>query len=95
MSLTIIARIEAQSEYIERVKAESLKMIEPTRSEQGCLQYDLHQDNANPAVFLFYERWESQELWRVHMESPHLKAFLAAIETKVAGVIINEMSPLS
>ncbi len=94
MSLTIIARIEAQAEHVELIKTECLKMIEPTRAEQGCLQYDLHQDNADPAVFLFYERWETREAWQVHMENAHLKAFLAAIETKVAGVVINEMSPL-
>ncbi|MEM9449380.1 MAG: antibiotic biosynthesis monooxygenase, partial [Cyanobacteria bacterium P01_E01_bin.6] len=24
----------------------------------GCIQYDLHEDNENPAHFVFYENWE-------------------------------------
>jgi len=42
--LTIVARIEAQPDQIELVKAELLKLIEPTLEEAGCIQYDLHQD---------------------------------------------------
>ncbi|MEO1610025.1 MAG: antibiotic biosynthesis monooxygenase, partial [Pseudomonadota bacterium] len=26
---------------------------------------DLHQDNENPAHFMFYENWESRELWQM------------------------------
>lgn len=53
--LTIVARIEANPDKIELVKAELLKLIEPTLQEAGCIRYDLHQDNENPAVFIFYE----------------------------------------
>lgn len=58
--LTIVARIEANSDKIEWVKAELLKLIEPTLKEAGCIRYDLYQDNENPAVFLLYEKWESR-----------------------------------
>ncbi|WP_416383486.1 putative quinol monooxygenase [Psychrobacter sp. 28M-43] len=27
-----------------------------------CINYDLHQDNKNPAHFIFYENWASREL---------------------------------
>ena len=53
--LTIVARIEAKSDKIELVKSELLKLIDLTLKESGCIQYDLHQDNNNPAIFLFYE----------------------------------------
>ena len=42
----------------------SLKLIDITRAEEGCINYDLHQDNENPAHFLFYENWKSRELWQ-------------------------------
>lgn len=93
-ALTIVARIEAKPEYIERVKAELTKLIEPTLQEKGCLQYDLHQDNDNPAVFLFYENWESRELWQVHMQSPHLQGYMAATDGAVAEFTLNEMSKI-
>ena len=93
-ALTIVARIEAKPEHIERVKAELTKLIEPTLQEKGCLQYDLHQDNDNPAVFLFYENWESRELWQVHMQSPHLQDYMAATDGAVAEFTLNEMSKI-
>ena len=60
--LTIIAHIHANPEQIDLVKAELHKVIEPTRAEKGCLNYDLHQDNEDPAHFFFFENWESREL---------------------------------
>ncbi len=90
--LTIVARIEAKPDRIELVKSELINLIEPTRKEQGCLQYDLHQDNDNPAVFLFFENWESRELWQVHMNNDNLKAYMQATEGAVADFTLNEMT---
>ena len=90
--LTIVARIEAKPDQIELVKSELIKLIEPTRAEAGCIQYDLHQDNNQPEVFLFYENWETRELWQAHMENEHLKAYMAATEGAVADFTLNEMS---
>lgn len=92
MSLTIVANIHAKADKIELVKAELSKLIATTRGEKGCLQYDLHQDNDNPAHFLFYENWESRELWQTHMNAPHLAAYMAATEGAVENFTLNEMS---
>lgn len=90
--LTIIAHIYAKSEKIEHVKAELHRVIEPTRAEQGCLNYDLHQDNEDTAHFFFFENWESRDLWQAHMESQHLKDFKAATEGAIENVVLNEMT---
>lgn len=90
--LTIVANIEAKEGKIDLVKAELLKLIDVTRGEAGCINYDLHQDNENPAHFLFYENWESRELWQVHMDSPHLKDYMAATDGAVAAFTVNEMT---
>ena len=90
--LTIVANIHANPEKIDLVKAELGKLIPITRAEEGCIQYDLHQDNENPAHFLFYENWESRELWQIHMNAPHLAAYMKATEGAVAEFTLNEMS---
>jgi len=90
--LTIVANIHARADKIELVKAELQKLIATTRAEDGCLQYDLHQDNEDPAHFLFYENWESRELWQVHMNAPHLTAYIAATEGAVEKFTLNEMT---
>ena len=93
--LTIVARIEANVDQIELVRAELLKLVAPTLEEAGCIQYDLHQDNANPAAFMFYEIWESRELWQRHMGSTHLAGYMQATEGAVASFSLNEMTKLA
>ena len=90
--LTIVANIKANPDKIDLVKAELIKLIDITRSEKGCINYDLHQDNDNPEHFLFYENWESRELWQTHMGGPHLAAYMAATDGAVAEFTLNEMT---
>ncbi len=90
--LTIVANIKANEDKIELVKAELLKLIEITRAEEGCINYDLHQDNENPAHFMFYENWETRELWQTHMGNQHLQDYMAATDGAVAEFILNEMT---
>ncbi|WP_282181237.1 putative quinol monooxygenase [Aliiroseovarius marinus] len=90
--LTIVANIKANPDQINLVKAELEKLIDITRAEEGCINYDLHQDNDNPAHFMFYENWESRELWQTHMNAPHLSAYMDATEGAVAEFTLNELS---
>ena len=53
--LTIVANIYAKEDQVEFVKSELIKLIETTLAEEGCVQYDLHQDNQDPRRFMFYE----------------------------------------
>ncbi|MDJ0831277.1 MAG: putative quinol monooxygenase [Desulfobacterales bacterium] len=93
--LTIVANIKAKSGKIDRVKAELEKLIPITRAEAGCLNYDLHQDNENPAHFLFYENWESRELWQAHMGNQHLQNYMAATEGAFEEFTVNEMTQIA
>ena len=93
--LTIVANIIAKEDKVELVKAELLKLIEITRAEKGCINYDLHQDNENKAYFLFYENWENRELWLTHMDNQHLKDYMEATEGAVESFIVNEMTQIA
>lgn len=93
-ALTIVANITAKEGKIDMVRAELIKLIETTRNEVGCVNYDLHQDNDNPAHFLFYENWESRDLWQAHMNNQHLLDYMDATEGAVAEFVISEMTPV-
>jgi len=92
MPLTIIARITAAEGKAVLVRRELEKLIPPTLAEEGCLQYDLHQDTGNPCVFVFYENWESRDLWQRHMNAPHIAAFGRATQGAIADAVLNEMN---
>ncbi len=90
--LTIVAHIKAHRDKVELVKAELKKLVAPTLAEEGCLQYDLHQDNDDPSVFMFYENWESRAVWQKHMAAPHLAAYSKVVEGAVKEFIVHEMT---
>ncbi|WP_144211575.1 putative quinol monooxygenase [Shewanella donghaensis] len=93
--LTIVANIITKADKVELVKAELLKLMDITRAEEGCINYDLHQDNENPAHFMFYENWENRELWQTHMGNTHLEQYMMATEGAVEQFILNEMTQIA
>jgi len=92
--VTIVAKVTAKSDQIEAVKAELLKMIAPTRHENGCIEYRLHQDNDNPEIFIFYENWESAACVERHMNSQHFKAYVAAVGDLIADKVVYKMTEI-
>ena len=94
MALTILAQITAAPGKETLVHGELEKLVPITRAEAGCIQYDLHVDNEAPGFFVFYENWESRELWQTHMNAPHLAAYMAATDGAVDSFVLNEMTKI-
>lgn len=90
--LTIVAKVVAKKEAVESVKNELLKMVAPTRKEEGCIDYNLHQDNDDTAVFIFYENWASAAFLEKHMNSEHFKAYVKAIDGLIEEKVVHKMT---
>ncbi|AYV75882.1 MAG: antibiotic biosynthesis monooxygenase [Terrestrivirus sp.] len=54
---------------IETVKEAHLSVVDSTRKEPGCLEYDLYQLIDNPAIMFFYENWSGTEALSTHMNT--------------------------
>jgi len=74
-NVTVLALFKAKPGLEEKVKRELLALQGPTRSEEGCINYDLHQSKEDPSCFMFYENWKSQEDLDKHLQMPYLEAF--------------------
>ena len=61
------------------LRAALLDLVVPTRAEDGCLRYDLHDDPEDPARFAFYEVWATREHHRAHDATAHVAAIVAAL----------------
>jgi quinol monooxygenase YgiN len=72
----VTAYIKAKKGREEKVKEELTALISPTRSEQGCLSYDLHQNAEDMSQFMFFECWHSKSALDEHLQKPHIKAFI-------------------
>ena len=90
-SLTVIAKVIAKEEQLELVKSELLKLVTATRKEEGCINYDLHQDIDHPNIFMFYESWATYELWQKHMDSPNLEKYKEATEGAIEKLVLNKL----
>lgn len=73
--LTVVAELIARPGREAEVTAELLRMVEATRKEEGCIQYDLHVSTEQPGSFVFYENWSSRDALARHEASPHLQEF--------------------
>jgi quinol monooxygenase YgiN len=83
-SLTVTAQVKAKPGKESQVRQELLSLVDPSRTDDGCLNYDLHQALDNPAHFLFHENWTSEAHLERHLQKPELKAVLARVGQLVA-----------
>lgn len=91
-NLTVVAKVVAKKEFAESVKSELLKLIKPTRNEQGCIEYKLHQDNEDAAVFVFYETWENLACLESHMNTRHFKDYVSAVAGMLEEKVVHKMT---
>lgn len=91
-NLVVIAKITAVEGQSEPAKAALLELVEPTKKEEGCIQYDFHQDLNNPHLFYAYEIWESMAHLQAHGKSEHIKAMQAKTKD---SIVSSELSFLN
>jgi len=92
--LPLIVKFVVKKEKLDFVKYELLKILGPTRKENGCILYELHQDLDNPYIFMFYEIWENEDYWKAHDKQQHIVEFKKAIEKSVENISYNKLTIL-
>ncbi|REL26259.1 antibiotic biosynthesis monooxygenase [Thalassotalea euphylliae] len=93
--LTIVANIYAKPDNVEQVKTALNKLVPATREEPGCVQYDLHQNNENPAHFMMYEVWQDTPSWHAHMEAEALKTYLVEVDGAIESFTVDQMTQVA
>lgn len=72
MSLKVVAHLISKPDTIEQTREVLLGLVEPTRLENGCIAYELFQNNGDPTDFTFVEEWTDDTALDAHLETPHL-----------------------
>ena len=73
--LILIAKLKAKPGQGQELIKLAEKNIEPSRSEEGCITYELLQDPLDPDSITFYEKWRSREDLELHFKEPHFLEF--------------------
>lgn len=89
--------IEAAKGREEELAGMLSKLVGPTRSESGCLGYELNTSREKPGTFLFYEKFADQTALDAHVNSPHFQNFLKQRESNdpIAQQTVSRWSVLA
>lgn len=85
--VTVVARCRAKPGKEAEVRKELLALVPPTRSEAGCLNYDLHVSADDPSQLLLYENWTSKGDLDRHLAMPYLERFKTLASELLVGPI--------
>lgn len=77
-TLSAVGLAHAKPEKAAELGALLVSFAERSRGEEGCLQSWIHQDLADPDLFVFYEMWASEADLTRHLAQPYMTEFLAS-----------------
>ncbi|PMS18843.1 antibiotic biosynthesis monooxygenase [Trinickia dabaoshanensis] len=83
--LTVIAFMRAKPGAEEELGRRLMELVEASRQETGCLNYDLHRSNTDPAVWCMYENWRSRVDLDAHFQTTYLQRFAQDKDRLLAG----------
>lgn len=80
----------AKPEYRQQLVDALSGLVQLSRAEPECEQYDLLQDKTNPNLFIIIVRFASQQAMLAHENQPYIKEFESIMPTYCEKVIWND-----
>lgn len=93
--ITVVATLVAKENKIEILKNALSALIVPSREEDGCIRYDLHQSIENPAKFTVLEEYQNQSALDYHNGQPYLSHLINQLDTLAENVDIETYLAIS
>jgi quinol monooxygenase YgiN len=76
--LFIVVALRAKRGKEDDLRRDLIAVVQPSRKEEGNLDYDLFVDQSDPRRFVFVEHWASREARdKHHNQGPHIQHFQA------------------
>lgn len=82
--VTVIAYIEVKPGTEELFLQHAQVVVNATRTETACINYDLHQSADDSTRFVFYENWTGLAGLDEHSKSAHIQTFRSSIADLIA-----------
>lgn len=93
-TINIVAIFETKAECKDQLLEVLYKVIDESRKEEGCMQYDLQQDSKNPAKLILLEVWRSQQDIDIHSQTSHFKTLIKELDGKVDSFSVDTMNKI-
>ncbi len=78
--IVLMARLKVKNEAVEQIKNAALAIVADSRSEAGCINYDIHQAIDDETVFVWHETWANKAALDEHFAKPYFAKFFAKVE---------------
>ena len=72
----VVVHSHIHEEHVERFREVTLENAEASRSEEGCVRFDVLQQAEDPTRFTFVEMFKSEADGVIHKETSHFKKWL-------------------
>lgn len=69
--IVLFARLKVKPGTEEAAIQAALAIIEDSRAESGCLNYDFHQSLDDPTLFFWHETWADKAALDAHFRMPY------------------------
>lgn len=79
LKFVAMAVLKAKDGKREKLCEELLKLISPTRNEEGCLEYILFEDKQQNGIFYMRETFKNKAAFEFHCNTEYFKSFVAKI----------------
>ena len=83
-TVSVIAQAKSRRGMEETLRKKLLSLVEPTRTENGCITYDLYQARDKKTLFMFFECWKSKDDLEKHLQKPYIKTFMETADELLA-----------
>jgi quinol monooxygenase YgiN len=84
MSIYLTAIIQSKPGHANELKELLPDLVDQSRKETACIQYDPHQSEDDENVFVILEEWVSAEGIASHSKEPHFTAFVENAKSLMA-----------
>lgn len=75
----VIVLLHARADRADDLQARLVSQIAPTRSEPGCLDYQLVRDRIDSQRFFFYEAYADAAAFQTHLDMDYNRALMAEL----------------
>lgn len=77
MPIAIVGHFRMPPENLAKARPLMIAVIEGSRAEAGCIEYNYAEDLLEPGLIRVSEVWESREHLAAHFHSAHMQRWIA------------------
>lgn len=95
MNIIVVATLKVKKEFKDEIYNTLVELYTQThKNDNGCIQYELHQDLEDENSFTFIETWENMSLLEEHSNKQHFLDFVEKIDGKLENMDIKKLKKI-